>query len=308
VQLALVALALRGPGFPSLRLVRPRWSPALRSLLASALPVLVAGAATQLFVLVGTQAASFVPSGLSWLYYADRVAQLPLGIIASSAGVVLLPDLAARLAAGDRAGVIATQNRALEMALLIALPATVALACVAGPMTAVLFERGAFGPDDTEGTAAALIGLSLGLPFAVIGKVLSQGLFAEGNTRAPLMALAIGLLATAAGSFGLAGVFGILGVSLGIAIGSVAFAGVLVLALRAAGLWALDTPLIRRVVRVVLASALLAAVLVPGRALLPGSAPGLAVLCIGGFAIYSATAWLLGAITAADLALLAKKP
>jgi putative peptidoglycan lipid II flippase len=308
VQFALVGLALIGSEGTPLRPVRPRWSPALRALAATAVPALVAGAAAQLFVLVGTQAASFLPSGLSWLYYADRIAQLPLGIIASAAGVVLLPELAAGLALGRRPAVIASQNRAIEMALLIALPASVALACLATPVTAVLFERGAFGPEDSRGTAAALFGLSLGLPFAVVGKVLSQTLFADGRVRAPLVGVALGVLATAAGSLALSPALGILGVGLGIALGSVVFAGTLVAALRSSGLWAVDAPLVRRIGRVVLASALLATALVPVAALLPSSAWSLTGLCLGGLAFYVAAAWLLGAITPADLALLAKKP
>src|SRR4051812_44014176 len=288
LQLALVGLALRLDRGALLRLTRPRWSPALAGLIASACPALVAGAAAQLFVLVGTQAASFLPSGLSWLYYADRVAQLPLGIIASAAGVVLLPELAAGLAAGQRQGVIAAQNRALELALLIALPAAVALGCLAQPVASVLFERGAFGPEDTQGTATALIGLSVGLPVAVAGKVLSQALFAEGNTRAPLIAVAAGLVATAAVSFGLSAMLGILGVTLGIAVGNLVFAIVLVAALRQAGLWRLDAALPDRLLRAALASALLGAALVAGTAILPASALSLSVLCFGGLGFYAA--------------------
>jgi putative peptidoglycan lipid II flippase len=307
VQLALLALALLAPGAPILGPLRLRGSPALKGLVLRALPILAAGAGSQLLVVVGTQVASFVPSGLSWLYYADRVAQLPIGIIASAAGVVLLPELTARLAAGDHAGVVASQNRALELALLVALPAAAALACLARPIASVLFERGAFGPADAEGTALALTGLALSLPPAVLVKILSQTLFAGGRTRAGLVALGAGLAATAAAALLLVVPLGILGIACGIALGSLVQMGVAVLALRRAGLWGIDRSLRRRTLRILAACLALAAGLLGGIRLLPADAAGLAALCIGGLALYAAAGWAFGAITRADLAILAKK-
>jgi putative peptidoglycan lipid II flippase len=307
VQLALLALALLRPGEPILGPLRLRRSPALKGLVLTALPVLAAGAGSQLLVVVGTQVASFVPSGLSWLYYADRVAQLPIGIIASAAGMVLLPELTTRLAAGEHGAVVASQNRALELALLVALPAAAALSCLAHPIASVLFERGAFGPADAKGTALALTGLALSLPPAVVVKILSQTLFAGGRTRASLAALGAGLAATAAAALLLAGPLGILGIACGIALGNLAQMGVSVLALRRAGLFGPDRSLGRRTLRIVAACLVLAAGLLAGTRLLPADAPGLAALCLGGLALYAAAGWAVGAVTRSDLGLLTKK-
>ena len=175
LQLALVGLALRRDRGALLRLTRPRWSPALAGLVASACPALVAGARRSCSCWSGRRRRPFSRRDCRGSTTPTGWPQLPLGIIASAAGVVLLPELAAGLAAGQRQAVIAAQNRALELALLIALPAAVALACLAAPIASVLFERGAFGPEDSRGTAAALVGLSVGLPFAVVGKVLLAG-------------------------------------------------------------------------------------------------------------------------------------
>ena len=116
VQLLIVALALRSGAAGLVRFRRPVWSPALKSLLLAGFPALVASGAVQLFVLVGTQVASFWPSAVSWLYYADRVVQLPLGLMAALASSVLLPELALRYRAGERRALIRSQNRAIGVA------------------------------------------------------------------------------------------------------------------------------------------------------------------------------------------------
>ena len=119
VQLVIVAIALRRTDFPIVRFRRPVWSPALKSLLLAGFPALVASGAVQLFVLVGTQVASFWPSGVSWLYYADRVMQLPLGFMAALASSVLLPELALRYRAGEGPAIVEAQNRAIGLGLLL---------------------------------------------------------------------------------------------------------------------------------------------------------------------------------------------
>ena len=140
VQLAIVAVALRRGGSALLRFRKPVWSPALRSLLLAGFPALIASGAVQLFVLVGTQVASFWPSGVSWLYFADRVVQLPLGLIAALASSVLLPELAARFRAGEQQAMLRSQNGAIGLALLLSLPASVALLWLAEPIAVVLFR------------------------------------------------------------------------------------------------------------------------------------------------------------------------
>jgi len=309
LQLAIFAAALlRGPDRP-VRLRRPTLSPALKTLLRAGLPALLASGAVQLFVLAGTQIASFWPSGVSWLYYAERVMQLPLGLMAALAGSVLLPELASRHRHAGAEALVAAQNRALALALLLALPAAAALAILAEPIADVLFRRGAFAADDVHGTALVLAGLSAGLPFATLGKVLSQTLFARGALRGTLFAALAGLAATAGAAAALGLLIGMGGIALGISLGCLVHAGALVLLLRRAGLWRLGRDFAGQVLRIASATGAMSLGLGLGLAFVPQpGALGLAALCGFGLAAYAGAAWLLGAVTPEDLALATKKP
>jgi len=307
VQLGIVGTALKSCGAITLRIGRPIWSPAMRNLLLAGFPALVASGAVQLFVLAGTQVASFWPSGVSWLYYADRVVQLPLSLIAALGASVLLPQLALLHRAGQAQELVGAQNKALETALLLALPASAALFVLAGPMAAVLFERGAFQAPDTQGTALSLMGLSLGLPFATMGKILSQTLFARGSLRATLFAALIGIVVTLLASPLLGWPFGPIGIAFGISLGCVGHAGVTVWLLRRFGLWSPDRPFLNRLGRIAGATIVMSLGLLFAKSLVPH--PGsmaLAGFCSGGLALYGLAAWLLGAVTRDDLAKLAK--
>ncbi|MGO4570720.1 murein biosynthesis integral membrane protein MurJ [Microvirga sp. 2TAF3] len=307
-QLVWVAAALlRGDG-PIVRFRRPVWSPALKGLLLAGFPALVASGAVQIFILVGTQIASFWPSGVSWLYYADRVMQLPLGLMAALGASVLLPELAAWHRAGRHDAIVAAQNRALELALLMALPASTALLILAEPMAVVLFQRGAFDAADAHGTALVLMGLSLGLPFATMGKVLSQTLFAQGALRSTLITALAGIAVTAGASLLLGAFFDMGGIALGISLGCLAHAGATILILRRSRLWSLDRAFAGRLIRIALATGLMGATLLAALRLAPfPSVMALAALCLGGLAIYALAAWLFGAVTRQDLSLMTKK-
>jgi putative peptidoglycan lipid II flippase len=308
VQLAAVAVALSTGQVRLLRFRRPRLTPALRGLLLAGFPALVASGAMQLFILVGAQVASFWPSGVSWLYYAERVVQLPLGLMAALASSVLLPELARRHQAGGTEAIVAAQNRALELALLLSLPAAAALLILGRPMAVVLFERGAFEAADSRGTALMLMGLSLGLPFATAAKVLSQTLFARGSLRETLAAALIGIAVTVLASVALGQAFGPAGIALGISLGCLGHAGATVVLLRRFGLWRVDRALAGRLARIGLATLAMSLGLWGARALIPQASPAaLTVFCLGGLAVYGAFAWLLGAINRDDWAKLAKK-
>jgi putative peptidoglycan lipid II flippase len=148
VQLAALWIAVKRAGL-SLKLRRPRWTPDMQRLVQLGVPGLLAGGITQINIVVGTIIASLQAGAVSYLYYADRLYQLPLGIVGVAIGVVLLPELARKLRAGDKVAAMDSQNRSLEFALLLTLPAAVALTVAAQPIISVLFERGAFGPTDT---------------------------------------------------------------------------------------------------------------------------------------------------------------
>ena len=142
-QLLLLLWAARHAGM-DLRMPRPRLTPGVRRLLRLMLPGVLSAGAMQLNLLVGTMIATLQASAVSYLYYADRLYQLPLGIIGIGIGIVLLPELARKLRAGLNEAAHASLNRALEFSLLLTLPATAALLLVPFPIISVLFERGAF--------------------------------------------------------------------------------------------------------------------------------------------------------------------
>jgi putative peptidoglycan lipid II flippase len=171
----------------ALRLPSPRMTPGVRRTLAIMGPGAFGAGVTQVNLLISTALASFLPSGsVSYLYYADRLNQLPLGVVGIAVGTAILPPLSRQLRLGDRPAAVATQNRGLELALLLTLPAAVALAVLANPIFTVLFQRGAFTPADTAATAAALAAYAAGLPAFVLVKVLAPGFFARHDTATPV--------------------------------------------------------------------------------------------------------------------------
>ncbi|HXQ52898.1 MAG TPA: murein biosynthesis integral membrane protein MurJ [Stellaceae bacterium] len=171
----------------ALSLPRPSFSPAVKRLVQLMLPGVFGAGATQLNLVISTAIASLLPTGaVSYLYYADRLDQLPLGVVGFAVGTAILPPLARQVRGGDEQGAIATQNRGLELALLLTLPAAVALGVAAWPILHVLFERGAFGPEQTRATAGALAAYAAGLPAFVLVKVMAPGFFARHDTKTPV--------------------------------------------------------------------------------------------------------------------------
>lgn len=202
LQLWLLISGLRRNNF-TLRLRRPRMTDGMRRLITLGIPGVIAGGVTQLNIMIGTVIASQEPGAVSQLYYADRLYELPLAIVGIAIGVVLLPDVARQLRAGNHAGVLDSQNRSLEFAMLLTVPAAVALAVVPIPIVKVLFERGAFTAADTANTASVLSVFALGLPAFVMIKVFSPAYFAREDTKTPMRYATISLIANTLGSIGL---------------------------------------------------------------------------------------------------------
>lgn len=202
------------------RLVWPRWSAGMKRLVALGVPGVISGGITQLNIVIGTVIASLQDGAVSHLYYADRIYELPLAIVGIAIGVVLLPEVARNLRAGNTAAVMDSQNRSLEFAMLLTVPAAVALAVIPVPIVSVLFERGAFTAQDTPATAYALAIFALGLPSFVLIKVFSPAFFAREDTRTPMRYAGISLTANTAGSVALFFLFRELGLMphLGIAV------------------------------------------------------------------------------------------
>lgn len=311
-QLLMVTLAMRLAGF-SVSLGRPRWTPGLKRLLILAGPAALIGGITQINLFVGQAIASYQPGAVSILTYADRPYQLPLGMVGVAIGVVLLPELARALKAGRLEEAQHTQNRSLEFALFLTVPAAVALFVMPEPIIRLIYERGAFGPDTTEKVAAVLGLYALGLPAFVLIKVFSPGYFARENTRTPMIVTGISALANTVLSFVLFWFYAERGIAAATTLAGWINAALLFEGLRRQGLWHVDGKLLRRAGLVFLSAALMGgALLVMLEALerWMGSAPNvihqsLAVLALAGVAmlIYFALAFLTGA---ADRAMVLK--
>jgi len=259
LQLWLLVDGARRNGL-SLKLKWPRMSEDMRRLIRLGIPGVIAGGVTQINIVIGTVVASLQPGAVSHLYYADRVYELPLAIVGIAIGVVLLPDVSRHLRAGDHAAVMDSQNRSLEFALLLTVPAAVALAVVPTEVVKGLFERGAFTPADTPATAYALAIFALGLPSFVMIKVFSPAYFAREDTATPMRYATISLTANTLGSVALFFLFRSLGLMphLGIAVattlGGWLNAGLLYATLVKRGQFVADARLERALPRIGIAS------------------------------------------------------
>lgn len=296
----------------------PRLTPRVRKLLRLMAPGAIGAGVMQINLFVDILLASLLPAGaISYLYYADRLNQLPLGVIGIAIGTALLPVLSRQVASGDRGRALSTQNRAIEYGLLLSLPAAAALIAVPATIIGVLFQRGAFGADDTAATAWALAAYAIGIPGYVLVKVLSSAYFARQDTASPVK-IAIGCtLANIALSLSLIGWIGHIGIALATGLTAWINAGLLARGLKRRGFLETDTRLRRRLPRLALATAAMTALLLAAADLMapwlagPGGlqAAALAGLVAIGMIGYFGLAHLIGGMPLGDLrALLRRKP
>jgi putative peptidoglycan lipid II flippase len=292
------------------RLPRPRINERVKWLLILILPGAIGAGVVQINLLIGIIIASLLPTGsVSYLYYADRIYQLPLGVIGVAVGTALLPLLSRQLRAGEEADAMASLNRALEFALFLSLPAAAALIVMPGPIVSVLFERGAFDAEAARATAEALIAFSIGVPAYVLVKVLAPGFFAREDTATPVKIAALCVALNIGLSVALMGPLLHVGIALAQAISSWVNAILLAVFLRRGGHLAFDRRLKEKLPRVCLASAGMAAALFAGAAALAPMLDGgtaargaaLTVLVVGGLVVYGGLALAVRAAAIADL-------
>jgi len=244
------------------KLVKPNLTPEVKMLMMRMLPVAFGAGVYQFNVVINRSIASLIEEGaVSWLYYADRINLLPVGVIGVAVGVALLPLLTRQIQTGHEEAALANQNRAIEISLLLTIPAAAGIAVLAGPITATLFERGVFTASDREAVAAALFAFSLGLPAYVLNKVLTPGFFGRHDTKTPVKASAFALGINIVLNLALMDKYGHVGIALGTAISAWVNIGILAFILHRRGHLKPDARLIRRLPRTVLAAALMIAVL-----------------------------------------------
>lgn len=215
-------------------------------------PGVLAAGIQQINLLVGSVIASFEQGAISWLYYSDRVYQLPLGMIGIALGVVLLPEVTRLLRSDDVKGASDSMVRGIELGLVITLPAAVAMIVIPEPIITVLFQRGEFSAEDAHKTGMALRGFALGLPGYVLIKVLQPGFFARENTRSPMIMAAVTVVVNIVMSLLLFGPLGHVGIAIATTIA--AWVNVMLLAIGLKGMVHVDRDFWVKILRMVMAS------------------------------------------------------
>jgi len=301
--LQLLILVLRSRGSHLATPLRVTFDSEMRGFLAKAIPGMVAGAGPQLLIVAGAIVASASPSAVSWLYFANRLIELPLGIVGVAVGAVLVPELARAVRTDDRNTATHAQSRGLELAIALALPATLGLITLAEPVVRLLFEHGAFAAVDTAGTAHALVWLTLGLPAHVLVKALSPAFFARGDTTTALWATLKGLAVTIVLAVVLGRLFDVRGIAAAIALGAWSSALVLIRSGFATFGFSIDEAARRRLPRIAVSALIMGGLLwlsAPVVLAFAGNASGLShfllmvVLISAGMALYGLFLALLG--------------
>ncbi len=309
VQFLWLLYALKKAGV-NLRLPRPRLSPRVKELGIVMLPVALGAGAVQLNLLIDIILASFLPEGsLSYLFYADRLTQLPIGVIGVAVGTVLLPTLSRSIALGDVKKAAYDQNRAMESALFFTIPAAVALFVVPLPLISVLFERGAFDSAASANTAMALSAYAVGLPAYVLIKVLTPAFFARKDTKTPVKIAMFALLLNVILNLALMVPFKHVGLAAATAISAWVNVGFLYLYLKKHEYFHMDARLKSKAWRMIVAALVMGAFsawlvgqiggLLAGSLLLKISA--ILLLVLGGMAVYGVLSHVFGAMKVAEV-------
>ena len=167
------------------KFARPRLTPDVKKLLKIIAPVALGAGVAQVNLFIDTIIATHFDSGVSYLYYADRINELPLAVIGIALGTALLPMLSRFIREGKTQEAYDCQNRGIELGLFLSLPAAIALITIAEPIIRVMFERGEFGATETAATFVALQAFAFGLPAFILIKILSPSFYANQDTKTP---------------------------------------------------------------------------------------------------------------------------
>jgi putative peptidoglycan lipid II flippase len=275
----------------------------MRGFFGKAIPGMVASAGPQLLVVAGAVIASASPSAVSWLYFANRLIELPLGIVGVAVGTVLVPELTRALRGGDQGAIAHAESRGLELAVGLALPATLGLIVLGEPIVRLLFQHGLFTADDSAATAQALTFLALGLPAHVLVKALSPAFFARENTMTPLWATLKGFAVALVLSVLLGRIYGAAGIAAAIALGAWSSAFSLIRRGATTFEFSIDPAARRRLPRILAAALVLGGLMGLTEALVPALATNslaqaalLVMLISGGIAVYGLLLSLFGVI------------
>ena len=316
VQYALLAMACRRANMRLLPRL-PRLTPDVKRLIALSIPGIVSGGVMQINLLIATMIATTINGAVAFLYYADRLYQLPLGVIGVAIGIVLLPDLSRKLRAGNEAGALHSQNRALELSMFLTLPSAIALMAIPAPIIHTVFEHGAFTRADTFAVAPALLAFAIGLPAFALTKVFQPSFFAREDTKTPMRFALISVAVNIAGSLILSRYMGHVGIALATSLAAWLNAALLVVTLSRRGLFLLDERSRRRFPRILISALVMGALLLTGQWLLRSNyaenagflaaAWGLLLLVGGGIVSYFSLAHVTGAMRLGEFTSMLKR-
>jgi len=286
------------------RLVRPRLTEDVKLLLKRIAPVAVGAGIYQISLLIDTIIASLLASGsISYLFYADRLVQLPLGVVGIAVGTALLPMLARQIKSGDDQAALKSQNRALEFALFLTLPAAAALIVIPDTLIGTLFQRGEFSADATHKTAQALMVFAMGLPAFVLVKALSPGFFARDDMSTPIKIGGFCVCVNIAIALSLMGPMAHVGLAVATVVSQWLNAILLTVVLIRRKHFHFDARLRQRAPRIVMASVIMGLIILALQAELKPQLSGslvdqvgaLALIVFGGMVVYGLAAQMFGA-------------
>jgi putative peptidoglycan lipid II flippase len=260
LQMAVLYVGVRTAGM-SIGFRRPRMTPNVKRLLVLAFPAAITGGITQINQLIGQMIASTKEGAISALQYADRIYQLPLGVVGIAVGVVLLPELSRALRAGHHVEASNIQNRSLEFSLFLTLPAAAAIWVLSDEIIRVVYEHGAFNPTTTATVAGILAIYGLGLPGFVMIKALNPGFFAREDTKTPMRFTMVSVAANCALAISLFPFFAERGIATAEVVSGWITVTLLFTTLVRRGHFDIERDFVWRLVRLVIAAGVMAAVL-----------------------------------------------
>jgi putative peptidoglycan lipid II flippase len=269
VQLGwLIFICMRLDMMPAL--YSPRLTKQVKAMLLLMGPAAIGSGVQQLNLLIDVIIASHIPGAVSYLYYADRITELPIGMIGVAVGTALLPLLSRQIKSGDLAHARQTMNRALELVLLFGLPSTAALLVISTPIIDVLYQHGAFTPEDMAETVPTLIAFTVGLPAFLAVKIFAPGFYANHDTKTPLKIALICVGVNLFFNLVLSGPFKQVGMAAATTIAGWVNLALMAIILYRRGMFAPDRLLRNRLIKLTMASALMAIALLLTQPLFDG--------------------------------------
>jgi len=241
----------------------PRITAQVRKMLRLIAPAALGAGVAQINLFIDLILASNFHEGVSYLYYADRINELPVGVIGIAVSTALLPTVSKQIRAGDQKAAHYSINRAIELVMLFSLPATLALITIPEPIIKVMYEHGEFSADDTVATYRAMVAFAIGLPSFVLVKIFAAGFYASENTRTPFIVATICVLLNLTLNLILMRIIEHVGLALSTSLAGWFNAVTLGLILHRRGMMVFDSNLKRRLPRMAAATAVMVGVLIP---------------------------------------------